>query len=64
MEALRSEQKELYSDKERLTLHNEKIEKTMANMEAYMSEVEALIDRSDNELAKHYAKLEDKERRT
>ena len=33
-------------------------------MESYMNEVEALIDKSDNELAKHYEKLEEKKRRT
>ena len=29
-------------------------------MEAYMKEVDVIIDNSHNELAKYYAKLEDK----
>ena len=40
------------------------MKKTITNMESYMKEVETLIDKSDNELAKHHEKLEEKRRRT
>ena len=36
------------------------MELTMKNMEAYMKEVDVIIDKSHNELSKYYAKLEDK----
>ena len=64
MENLKDEQKEAKSRKIRVEKHTAEMKKTITNMESYMNEVEALIDKSDNELAKHYEKLEEKKRRT
>ena len=56
--------KEAKSRKIRVEKHTAEMKKTITNMESYMNEVEALIDKSDNELAKHYEKLEETKRRT